>query len=417
MKVIVLDGNENQAVAAVRSLAASKHSVVVGSDASWSKAGWSRAVHSTFVYPSPQYAVDTFVDCIIKEVSKEQGTLILPMTERTTLPLSLRRDDILRGGGLLVLPSHEQILRAFDKEQTTQLAKELGINVPGTFLIENRSQAESYAKTATFPLVLKPKSSEEISVDGRVVATGSPGYARDSSEFLSLYDAMSSRCSKVLAQEYVAGVGTGYFALMREGELIAEFAHRRIRDVRPTGSGSALRESIEIDPQIRTASLAMLHALQWHGVAMVEFRQRADGSPVFLEVNGRFWNSLALAIYAGIDFPTLVAQLALCGDAVPPKGYRKGVRCRWLLGDVRHVVEVWKGKPKSYPGTFPKRLRTLFDFVIPRRSTYHDNFKTLDPLPELGDWLHFLFRTVPSSWRKRRTSADRLHAQSRYSLP
>ena len=43
---------------------------------------------------------------------------------------------------------------------------------------------------------------------------------------------------------------------------------------------------------------------------MVEFRQTAGAPPVFMEVNGRFWNSLPLACYAGADFPALLAQMA-----------------------------------------------------------------------------------------------------------
>ncbi len=91
---------------------------------------------------------------------------------------------------------------------------------------------------------------------------------------------MSRTCSRVLVQEFVDGEGAGYFALMNRGELRAEFAHRRVRDVHPTGSGSAVRVSVEPDPQVRAASLSILQALQWHGVAMVEFRQLPGSAPV-----------------------------------------------------------------------------------------------------------------------------------------
>src|SRR5204863_8847694 len=125
-----------------------------------------------------------------------------------------------------------------------------------------------------------------------------------------------------------------------EGEARLEFAHRRVRDVRPTGSGSAVRESVAIRPALREAGLAVLRALRWHGVAMVEFRVRADGVPVFLEVNGRFWNSLPLAVYAGADFPAALAELAGRGDTAARFDYQVGIRCRWLLGDFRHLIEV-----------------------------------------------------------------------------
>src|SRR5262249_60395245 len=112
--------------------------------------------------------------------------------------------------------------------------------------------------------------------------------------------------------------------------------------VLPSMSGSALRFSASTNHRNREAGLAVLRALRWHGVAMVEFRQRSDGTPVFLEVNGRFWTSLPLAIHAGVDFPALLAEIAEFSDTRSRAEYRVGVRCRWLLGDVRHLIEVWR---------------------------------------------------------------------------
>ena len=416
MNVIVLDGNENQAVAAVRSLARAGHRVVLGSDTSWSKAGWSRGAGHTFQYPSPQMAMDQFIERLIIEVRRHAPALVLPMTERTTLPISSRREEIIRAGGLLVLPPHETVLMAFDKQATTALAQRLGIVVPETVLISNRSEAEAFAERNSFPIVLKPRSSEEISSNGRVLATGAPTYAKSADEFLSAFNGMMHRCSSVLAQEFVAGSGAGYFALMKDGELRAEFAHRRLRDVRPTGSGSAVRESVLPDPQLRDAALSILTALRWHGVAMVEFRQRADGTPVFLEVNGRFWNSLPLSVYAGVDFPLLMAKIAETGDVFFSGGYKVGIRCRWLLGDFRHLIEVWRGAPEGYPGKFPPRLRTLSSFLMPVRGTFHDNFIWNDPLPEIGDWMDFFLRKLPSRLRNRSTDPEFIDAQGRYSL-
>lgn len=416
MRVIVLDGNENQAVAAARSLASAGHTVVVGADTTWSKAGWSRAVESSFTYPAPQNAMDSFLERIVVEVKKEAGSLVLPMTERTTIPISLRREEILGAGGKLVLPPHETVMRAFDKQQTTSLAQSLRITVPRTSVITSRVEAEEVSKSGYFPLVLKPRSSEEVSTDGRVLSTGAPRYARNSQEFIAAYEEMSTRCSSLLAQEFIAGTGTGYFALMHDGELRAEFAHRRIRDVRPTGSGSAVRESVEPDPEVRAAALSILRALRWHGVAMIEFRKREDGTPVFLEVNGRFWNSLRLAVCSGVAFPALVAQMADQGDIKVQNGYRAGVRCRWFLGDFRNLIEVWRGAPVGYPGKFPSRLATLAKFFMPVPGTHHDNFIWTDPLPELGDWLDFFARRLPAGFRKKAGAPNKLHVESRYSL-
>jgi predicted ATP-grasp superfamily ATP-dependent carboligase len=199
---------------------------------------------------------------------------------------------------------------------------------------------------------------------------------------------------------------------MRHGSPVAEFAHRRLRDVRPTGSGSSLRVSVKPEPRVRDAAIAILTALGWHGVAMVEFRLRPDGTPTFLEVNGRFWNSLALAVAAGADFPAWVARLAEDGDVLPPAPYRTGVRCRWLLGDARHLVEVLRGAPSGYPAPFPGRLSTVRSMLTPVPGTCHDNFSLRDPLPELGDWLDFALRKLPNRARRTR-STDSWHGERR----
>jgi len=392
MNVLVLDGNQNQAVACVRSLARAGHTPYTAEATSWSKAAWSRAGAGSFQYPAPQGQVDGFIASIHSFVAQRPGTLVLPMTEATTLPVSSHRDALVSAGARLVLPDHRDLLRAYDKEETTRLAASLGVAVPKTLTVVTREQARELARSISYPVVLKPRSSEELSLGGKVRTGGRPRYASDAAQFDAAYDDVSARSSAVLAQEFVAGEGTGYFALMHHGELRAEFAHRRIRDVHPTGSGSAVRVSIEPDPEIRKTSLAILSALRWHGVAMVEYRKPADGPPVFMEVNGRFWHSLALACHAGVDFPALLARMAEQGDIDQSSGYRTGVRCRWLLGDARHLVEVWKGPPAGYPGQYPGRLRTLLDVLTPVPGTYHDLFQWSDPLPELADWLILLRR-------------------------
>jgi hypothetical protein len=131
---------------------------------------------------------------------------------------------------------------------------------------------------------------------------------------------------------------------------------------------------------------------------------------VFIEVNGRFWHSLPLACYAGVDFPLLLAEMAETGDVQPVPHYRSGVRCRWFLGDFRHLVEVWRGAPAGFPEEYPSRGRTLADVLMPVPGTFHDLFMWSDPLPELGDWLNFAQRV-----RLRKHLVEGVHAQGRYS--
>jgi predicted ATP-grasp superfamily ATP-dependent carboligase len=405
VRILLLDGNENQAVAAVRSLGRAGHEIQVGAEDRWSKAGWSRHAAGTFVYPSPRRDATAFVDALVDRIAREPGTFVLPLTESSTLPVSAQRQRLYNGGARLVLPAHDAVLRAFDKDVTQRVAESLGIDTPRTRVVDSIANAKRAAAELGYPVVIKPRTSEERGPSGESRAAGAPSYAGSPDSLVRAFDSMRERSSSMLLQEWVPGGGAGYFALLNRGELRAEFAHRRIRDVRPTGSGSALRQSVPVQPVLRDASLAILRALEWHGVAMVEFRMRPDGTPVFLEVNGRFWNSLALAVYAGADFPRLLADMAETGDCETRLEYRIGVRCRWLLGDVRHLAAVFAGPPADFPGRYPGRLRTLLALLRPVPGTLHDNFTLDDPRPEFGDWLHFLGRRVPHALvrRPRRT--------------
>ena len=85
--------------------------------------------------------------------------------------------------------------------------------------------------------------------------------------------------------------------------------------------------------------MRLLGPLGWHGVAMLEFKQDAAHREVFLiEVNGRFWGSLQLAIAAGVDFPYLTYQLAVGERPSVPRALPVGVKNRWLLGDLDHLL-------------------------------------------------------------------------------
>src|SRR6185503_9660028 len=150
--------------------------------------------------------------------------------------------------------------------------------------------------------------------------------------------ALPTAAFPVLLQRRVSGVGEGFFALRWGGRTVSMFAHRRLREKPPAGGVSVYRESIALDDGLMGPGLRLLEALGWNGVAMIECkREEATGRQVIMEVNGRFWGSLQLAIDAGVDFPSLLVRCA-AGETVPfSADYRVGVRSRWFWGDVDHL--------------------------------------------------------------------------------
>jgi predicted ATP-grasp superfamily ATP-dependent carboligase len=206
MTVLVLDGNENQAVAATRSLARAGHRVLVGAETAWSKAGWSRHAAGTFVYPSPSDDVDGFVARVVQLARNDGGVFVLPMTERTLLPLSRERAR-LADLATFVLPAHDRVLEACSKDRTTRLASSLGIVVPRTWTLGGSAvEAKELARELPYPVVLKPAMSHEPG-DGIVRSTGAPVYARHAEQFIDAQRELATRCRTIIVQEFVAGRG------------------------------------------------------------------------------------------------------------------------------------------------------------------------------------------------------------------
>jgi len=122
-----------------------------------------------------------------------------------------------------------------------------------------------------------------------------------------------------------------------------------------------------------------------------------------MEVNARFWGSLQLAIDAGIDFPYLVYQLAR-GQRPVVGPYRVGVKSRWLLGDLDHVLArlFHRDRDLHLPDSAPSKWRTLRDFLRPAGpDTHYEVISRDDPRPfryELRQYARELSRRRRAPW-------------------
>ncbi|MGH7547197.1 MAG: glycosyltransferase [Gemmatimonadales bacterium] len=206
-----------------------------------------------------------------------------------------------------------------------------------------------------------------------------------------------------LLQGFVGGRGKGVFALCDHGVPLVWFAHERLRDVRPSGSGSSLRRSIALDPRLQAPAARLLAAWGWHGPVMVEFRDDGASEPCLIEVNGRFWGSLELAVASGVDFPSLWVSL-LGGERIqPPPGYQTGVTLRWLWGDAKRMVHVLSGPPPGYPESYPGVGEGLREVLGPQPpGTRSETWNADDRWPALGEWVQGLGDLVGQSRKRRR---------------
>lgn len=386
---LVLDGCTLSALSIVRSLGRLGHRVLVASTEPRSIAGQSRYSSGQLVSPQTLTDAETYVRWVAKIVEEQSVEHIFWTTTATTLALDHFR-TCLSPAHLSDLPSSDVITQAYDKAETFRLAQEVGIPVPATWSFHSLDELRAEAKNIAQPCVIKPGQSYSL-VGKQIIRNGRHQYATDECLLLKAFASLHSEVSRPLIQEYIPGYGFGVFLLMQDNEPVAAFAHRRVREADPTGSGGCFRVSIELPPDAYEYSVRLLQAMKWRGVAMVEFKRDArDGLPKLMEVNGRFWYSLALCTQAGVDFPRLLLEMKsgrqLNRTSIP---YRCGVGSHWLGGEAMHLLKVLKGKPAWYPGSYPGRLETLLgmarDFLFHPRV---DTFQAADPRPALFElWL------------------------------
>ena len=368
VNILVLDANERSALAATRSLGRKGFAVFVADTLPETLAGASRFARGQAAYASPYEAPGAFFADVLRLIEEHGIQFLLPMTEATAYVILARRDE-LPATVTLPFPANADLDQLADKRRLVALAQELALPVPKTWGFPDAARARA-VKTPfeRFPLVVKPARSRILTAGG-IIPT-QVAIVHSTAELDSLLQRPDLQQHPFMIQEYIEGEGQGIFALYRQGEPVCFFAHRRLREKPPQGGVSVLSESRAIEPRMRDIADKLLSAAHWNGVAMVEFKVAADGTPYIMEVNPRFWGSLQLAIDAGVDFPYFLVQSYLEPGFQPPQSYRLGRRLRWLLGDLDRLYLVLKAPLARY--SIPKKLLGLVTFCLPRLHTRHE---------------------------------------------
>lgn len=382
--VLVTDTGRGSAVAIIRSLGRKGWRVVAADADRWSPGFRSRYASARVLYPNPVADPEAMIETLLAAVGHHCVDLLIAVTDEVLLPLAQARqrfDALCR----LALPPDRAIAVASDKLATLRLAEALGIPTPRMAVVSTPDQSVAAAAGMGWPIVVKPQRSR-VYQEGSPTAALAVAYARDEAELATAVARLEGRCDALL-QEYWAGEGHGVELLADAGRVVAAFQHRRIREVPLTGGASAFRESVPLDPQLYEYAARLLADLDWTGLAMVEFKV-GDGGARLMEMNGRIWGSLPLAVQSGVDFPHRLAALTMgdpdSGVARPP-GYRLGVRGHNLELELTWIASVL-AKSRRGPVRMPPRRQAfvaLADLLDPR--TRFDLQSREDPGPGLAE--------------------------------
>ncbi|WP_274426931.1 carboxylate--amine ligase [Chelativorans sp. YIM 93263] len=316
----------------------------------------SPALHSRYIsnihyLPHPSQDPRRWAEETAEIVKRRGYDLIVPMCERSLLPL-VKYEDLFEPGQI-AHPGRQALAAFIDKAETKSLALACNVPVAPGRLLRTSDNADNLIDEFDLPIVIKNTASyriESLDYRSKVSIARKP-------EQLSAALADLDPAEPHLVEGYFPpsgkGQGVGVSVLASKGTVLIAFQHARLLEP-AGGGGSSIRISEQLDPQLLEACRSLAQRTVLNGVAMFEFRRdRVTGEAILVEVNPRFWGSLPLAIFAGVDFPCMLYEMLVKGKQPKQPDYRIGCQAQNLVNSVydhlfRSEGRRWKGIWSSF---------------------------------------------------------------------
>lgn len=321
-----------------------------------------------------------YIEALLRALEKTGAEVLLPCHE--DIGLVSRYRDHFPPHIRMAVPDWQTYQAAEDKLNLMRLVGEFGVPVPRTCLIESVKDLQTAAKDFSWPIVLKTRIGN--SAKGVAVARTPEELQQRFEGLIKTYHLEEDRWP--FLQEYLPGRAAGVCALYDRGRPLVFFTEEYLRCKEPDRFGtSTMRKTLEA-PILVDYAQKVLSGLNWHGLAHLDFIQDVAGTWRLIELNPRPWGAMALAMYAGVDFPWLWYRLAKGEQMSEMEVKPKTIFCRWVLGDFFAFVELLK------KGRFAEAGRVF----LPCRDCRHDDFVMSDPLPFFFQHLDYFAKFIKS---------------------
>lgn len=378
-EVLIAEGEDPISLTIVRSLAAQNLKPSIMSNFPRCLSSSSKHTKRQILVPSMANKKE-FAKAVEKIVRRIKFDVLFPLFEWSLIPISENRDQI-SSYTKLPIASHQSILKCYDKSSTLKLALENDVPIPRTCFVQNLTQLKRVSEQITYPSVVKPRSS--VVWASNEAFTRRASYVNSAGELIASFKNIHQHFPFPLIQEYVPGTNYSFAALCKDGRPKSFCCIKVQRAWPPSGGNSCFRETVPVEPKIEEYAKKMLKALDWYGIAEVEFRiDSRDNIPRLMEINPRFWGSLSVAVKAGVDFPYSLYRLAMDGDVKGASSYKVGVKGRFLQQDLMYIFSVLgRSLTRTNIGT-RNRSRDLFSWLkFYEPGIFYDLFDMSDPLP------------------------------------
>ena len=250
-----------------------------------------------------------------------RGRVLLPASDRTLTLLAKNRDRLLRDYRVPV-PPWEITQKLLRKDVTNSIAREVGVDTPRDYGPAIASTANR--KDISYPVIVKPVLSHDFTVlFGQKLFV-----AHDRRELEGAIEKLAVTGLEARVVDLIPGPDSQFynytFFLDERGDPVAEFGFRKLRKSPPRYGVGRVVESADV-PELREPTLELLRQMGWSGIASAEYKlDPRDGRFRLMEVNGRLYLTVGLAVRAGVDYPFLMwaAGAGMQQSTVAPNGWK-----------------------------------------------------------------------------------------------
>ncbi len=245
-----------------------------------------------------------------------------------------------------LVPDLDKINKVLSKQYTAEIAASVGITTPKSYQIDRLQDLNLLRVQLRFPVILKWSNPHEVIAQAHAqgIRIEKIVYIHSSEELQQAMSTFETLNAFPMIQEYCPGIGLGQFFYMHEGKALLRFQHHRLHEWPPEGGFSTLCKSVSMDHhlELQEKSIALLRAMKWEGVAMVEYRYDAQSdSAVLMEINGRFWGSLPLAYHSRVPFAWFTYMIQGRGTVPALQESRiEGLYCRNVLVEIKRLIRI-----------------------------------------------------------------------------
>ena len=310
MKVLITDGEYPHTLGIIRSLGVKKIEVNVVSTKKRCISFYSKFSKKKIISPVSPYFEKGYIEFIKKVLKEEKYDVLIPVGFQTTKIISKNRNKLEKFVKLEVA-DYETINLAMDKSKTYELAKKLGISYPKTIYPQTFKEVENLSYYLDFPVVIKG-----LYEAGKQVIS----YPNNRDEFITDYHILCEENgfkegSLPMVQEYIGKGGNECLAALYQNGKVKRFVVYKAIRCFPIKGGASSCATTFYDKEIVEKGTKLLNALNWHGVADVEFkRDKKNGKLKLMEINPKFYATVEVAIRAGMNFPYYLCQMAAGND-------------------------------------------------------------------------------------------------------